>query len=115
MRSFARHLHSSRSAPCSIACLLALLGCGSEPAMSLGPPGATGPIQPVAENAMPGSVSMSVPSQAFEGSLQVELTAQNSAAEIHFTVDGSVPSAASPVYDGTALSLTATTQLRAQA
>lgn len=51
---------------------------------------------------------------SFEGQISVELSATSNV-QIHYTTDGSVPSATSPSYAGTPLTLTETTQLRAQA
>jgi hypothetical protein len=62
-----------------------------------------------------GDVAFSVPSQAFEGALAVSMTTTISGAEIRFTTDGELPTAGSMLYAGTALPITGTTQLRAQA
>ena len=62
-----------------------------------------------------GDITYSVPSGTFQGSLSVTLSTAVSGAEIRYTTDGRPPTATSTVYPGRALSLTATTQLRAQA
>lgn len=62
-----------------------------------------------------GDVTFSVPSQTFLGQLDVGMATTVASAEIRYTIDGTVPSASSTLYAGTALPLTATTQLRAQA
>ena len=61
-----------------------------------------------------GAVAFSTPSQSFKGMLSVGMTTVIAGAEIRYTTDGTVPTASSPLYGGTALNLTATTQLRAQ-
>jgi hypothetical protein len=61
-----------------------------------------------------GSVAFSTPSQSFKGSLSVGLSTALEDTEIRYTTDGSVPTASSSLYSGEPLSLTATTQLRAQ-
>jgi hypothetical protein len=65
-----------------------------------------------------GDVTFSVPSGTFEGSLSVTLAATASGAEagveLRYTTDGTLPTATSTLYDGTAISVTETTQLRAQ-
>lgn len=62
-----------------------------------------------------GDVAFSTPSQAFAETLSVGLFTSLDSAEIRFTTDGSLPTAASPVYDGMPLQLEGTVQLRAQA
>lgn len=62
-----------------------------------------------------GDVTFSVPSQTFLGQLDVGMATTIASAEIRYTTDGTLPTAASTLYAGTALALTATTQLRAQA
>lgn len=61
-----------------------------------------------------GSVTLSTPSQAFEGELSVELTTAVAGAEIRYTTDGTLPTATSTLYGG-AVTLVDTTQLRAGA
>src|SRR5690606_28155386 len=60
-----------------------------------------------------GDVAFSTPSQSFMGTLPVELTTAIAGAEIRYTVDGTLPTASSPLYAGP-IQLTETTQLRAQ-
>jgi CotH kinase protein/Cellulose binding domain/Chitobiase/beta-hexosaminidase C-terminal domain len=62
-----------------------------------------------------GDITFSVPSGTFQGSLTVSLGTTIGGAEIRYTTDGRPPTATSTVYPGRALTLTATTQLRAQA
>lgn len=61
-------------------------------------------------------ITFSVPSGTFEGSLTVTLagSATEPAAEVRYTTDGTLPTATSTLYDGAPLTLTETTQLRAQ-
>lgn len=59
-----------------------------------------------------GDVTFSVPSGTFEMEFSVSLTGPEGA-QIHYTTDGSVPTADSPIYDGNPLQIAATTQLRA--
>lgn len=62
-----------------------------------------------------GDVAFSVPSQAFEGALDATMTTSIVGAEIRFTTDGELPTSRSMLYAGTALPISDTTQLRAQA
>jgi CotH kinase protein/Chitobiase/beta-hexosaminidase C-terminal domain len=62
-----------------------------------------------------GGVTFSAPSQSFRGELKVSMSTSEPSAEIRYTTDGTVPSASSRLFSGEALTLTATTQLRAQA
>jgi hypothetical protein len=61
-----------------------------------------------------GDVTFSTPSGTFEGQLSVTM-AGPAGAEIRYTTDGTMPTATSPLSDGSALTLTETTQLRALA
>jgi hypothetical protein len=54
------------------------------------------------------------PSGTFVETLDATLSASRPGAEIRYTVDGSAPTVDSPLYDGTPLSFSATTQLRAR-
>jgi hypothetical protein len=63
----------------------------------------------------PAGVTLNPASGTFEGEISVTLSAVTEGAQIHYTVDGTAPSLASPVYDGTPIALTATSQVRAQA
>jgi hypothetical protein len=62
-----------------------------------------------------GDVTISAPSGTFQGALPVELSTAITSAEIRYTTNGDPPTATSSLYSGTALSITATTRLRAQA
>ena len=62
-----------------------------------------------------GSIGFSVPSQTFMGQLEVGMSAASETAEIRYTTDGTLPTAASTAYTGTPLAFSETTQLRAQA
>jgi hypothetical protein len=61
-----------------------------------------------------GDITFSTPSGTFTSSVSVVLGTTVAGAQIRYTTDGSVPTAASALY-ANALTLTATTQLRAQA
>lgn len=61
-----------------------------------------------------GDIIFSVPSSTFKNSLNVSLSTKIPNAEIRYTTDGSVPTSTSTVYRN-ALTLTKTTQVRAQA
>jgi hypothetical protein len=76
--------------------------------------GAGGAAGAAAKATLLGAVAFSVPSQSFKTSLSVGMSTTVSGAEIRYTTDGTLPTASSMLYGGTALSLTATTQLRAQ-
>ncbi len=62
-----------------------------------------------------GDIGFSVPSGTFQGAVTVGLSTTVSGAQIRYTTDGNLPTALSPLYSGTALRFTRTTQLRAQA
>ena len=78
--------------------------------MSQPTPGA--PNNPI--SAMPGVVKIFPPGGTFIGSLTVTLSTASSGAAIHYTLDGIVPTVASPVYAGP-ITVPATTRLRAVA
>nr|BFE68887.1 hypothetical protein GCM10020092_021880 [Actinoplanes digitatis] len=65
--------------------------------------------------ALADDITFSVPSGAFQGSVSVAMSTAIGGAEIRYTTDGRPPEPTSTLYSGRALSLTATTQLRAQA
>ncbi|MFC1642765.1 CotH kinase family protein [Myxococcota bacterium] len=65
--------------------------------------------------AVPGDVAFSWPSGTFAESISVELSTRLADVSIRYTVDGTVPTSSSPIYDGTPLSIDKTTRLRAQA
>ncbi|MFI7079543.1 CotH kinase family protein [Micromonospora sp. NPDC049903] len=62
-----------------------------------------------------GDIGFSVPSGTFQGAVTVALSTTVSGAQIRYTTDGNLPTSQSPLYSGTALRFTRTTQLRAQA
>ncbi|MDW5323987.1 CotH kinase family protein [Plantactinospora sp. KLBMP9567] len=62
-----------------------------------------------------GDITFSVPSGTFQGEVSVALGSTVSGAEVRYSTDGQPPGASSPVYSGTPLRFTRTTQLRAQA
>ncbi|MDQ1293053.1 MAG: Spore coat protein CotH [Actinomycetota bacterium] len=91
--------------------LEALGGAGSA---GMDPARAQTLAQTQAEN-LTGDITFSVPSTTFQGQLSVRLsTSVDPAAQIRYTTNGSLPSASSTLYSGP-LTLTLTTQLRAQA
>jgi len=90
---------------------------GAGGASGAGGAGGTGGISAAADDCTSpakGDVTLSVPSGTFQGTLSVELATSISGAEIRYTTDGTAPTSASPKYSS-ALSLTKTTRLRAQA
>jgi hypothetical protein len=91
----------ARAAASRLLSLCALLvGCSSESSSASGPGSLT--------------VSFTPTAGTFLASQTVSLSVANGQAEIHFTVDGSLPSAASPIYDAP-LSLAQSTRVRALA
>jgi hypothetical protein len=60
-----------------------------------------------------GDVTFSTPSQTFRDSIMVGMTTTIGGVEIRYTTDGTLPTAASTLYPGTPVALTATTQVRA--
>jgi hypothetical protein len=77
--------------------------------------GAGGKTSDTCASPTQGDVTFSVPSGTFKGTLSVELSTTVANAEIRYTKDGTAPTSSSTLYSGSALSLTATTRLRAQA
>ncbi|HMA94156.1 MAG TPA: CotH kinase family protein, partial [Polyangiaceae bacterium] len=61
-----------------------------------------------------GDVEFSKPSQSFKEQIQIGMSASIAGAEIRYTVDGTIPTASSTLFSSD-VTLTATTQLRAQA
>jgi hypothetical protein len=59
-------------------------------------------------------VTFSVPSQAFQGQLEVTMTTTAVGVEIRYTTDRTLPTASSQLYSGGPLTISSTTQLRAQ-
>ncbi|HWA71576.1 MAG TPA: CotH kinase family protein [Polyangiaceae bacterium] len=76
-----------------------------------GAPAATNDCPP----APPGLVTFSVPSGTFEGSLSVALSTTQAGAEIRYTTDRTAPTASSPLYAGTPIAVSTTTEVMAQA
>jgi hypothetical protein len=68
-----------------------------------------------AEAELTGDITFSVPGGTFQGQVSVELGTTVQGAQIRYTTDGSVPTASSTLYSGTAVTITKTAQLRAQA
>ncbi|MGK4001546.1 CotH kinase family protein [Sorangium sp. So ce1036] len=62
-----------------------------------------------------GDVAFSTPSQTFRDRIQVGMITTIAEAEIRYTLDGQRPTAASTLYTGEPVTLTETTQVRAQA
>jgi hypothetical protein len=62
-----------------------------------------------------GDIVFTPPSSTFQGQLTVQLSSEMTNAEIHYTTDGAEPTASSTLYSGSAVSLSTTTQIRAQA
>lgn len=62
-----------------------------------------------------GDITFSVPSGTFQGELSVSLSTTIGNAQIRYTTNGQLPQANSPIYSGSPLRFTNTTQLRAQA
>jgi hypothetical protein len=73
------------------------------------PGGASGSTTPI------DGIAFSPSSRTFQGALQVAMTTPSGSYDIRYTTDGQAPTASSKLYDGRALQLTATTQIRAEA
>ncbi|WP_433926483.1 CotH kinase family protein [Sorangium cellulosum] len=95
----------------SLALLALCVACGQAPDGQNASGGDTAPVNP----SLLGDVAFSTPSQTFRDQIQVGMTTTVDGAEIRYTVDGQPPTAASTLYTGEPLTLTATTQVRAQA
>lgn len=61
------------------------------------------------------TITIEPPGATFEGQLDVQLSAEPAQAAIHYTTDGTAPTLDSPLYAGTPLTLTQSTQVRVQA
>ncbi|WP_437935776.1 CotH kinase family protein [Sorangium sp. So ce341] len=92
----------------SLALVTLSVACGQAPAE----PG-DGPTQAIPS--LVGDVAFSTPSQTFRDRIQVEMSTSVAGAEIRYTLDGQLPTSASTLYTGEPLTLTETTQVRAQA
>ncbi len=96
--------------PWAVSALLTCLalGCGQKAADNAPPtdPNPTPPLEP-----LKGDVEFSVPSRTFSAPFDVALSTRLPAAEIRYTQDGSLPTAASTLYAGTPLDITQTRRL----
>ncbi|WP_437648367.1 CotH kinase family protein [Sorangium sp. So ce362] len=103
---FARLRHSI-----SLGLIALCVACGQAPPDAGGPngDGTTAEIP-----SLNGDVAFSTPSQTFRDQIQVEMSTTVAGAEIRYTVDGQRPTAASTLYTGEPVTLTTTTQVRAQ-
>ncbi|MFI9530815.1 CotH kinase family protein [Micromonospora rosaria] len=90
---------------------------GSVPTTGTVPTGATPDAAEAAAAAedLVGDITFSVPSGTFQGEVTVSLGTTVSGAQIRYTTDGRLPTVQSPLYPGSPLRFTRTTQLRAQA
>ncbi len=90
-------------------------GTGAAPATGAAPGtggiSGTGGTDPVTGS----GVTFSPPSGTFEGSLAVTLAVADAGAEIRYTLDGTAPTAASTLFAGSPIAVTASTQIIAQA
>src|SRR5262245_2574209 len=86
------------------------LGCagGSSGGTGTGGSGQTGAGGSGGEATAAFAVTFTPPSQTFQGELQVGLSTTVTGAEIRYTTDGTAPTAASTLYAGTPLALSAT-------
>jgi len=64
---------------------------------------------------MLGDVEFSEPSKTFKDSLSVKMSTKIADAQIRYTTDGQLPTSSSPLYEGNAITIKQTTQLRAAA
>lgn len=78
------------------------------------PAGNTTEVKKTEAEKLVGDIIFSVPSSTFKTSLSVLLSSEISNAEIRYTTDGKIPTLSSTIYNS-ALTLTKTTQVRAQA
>ncbi|WP_437600748.1 CotH kinase family protein [Sorangium sp. So ce590] len=104
---FARLRHSI-----SLGLIALCVACGQAPTDAGGPRGDDTTAEIPSLN---GDVAFSTPSQTFRDQIQVEMSTTMAGAEIRYTVDGQRPTAASTLYTGEPVTLTTTTQVRAQA
>lgn len=104
---FARLRHSI-----SLGLIALCVACGQAPTDAGGPDG-NGTTAEIPS--LIGDVAFSTPSQTFRDQIQVEMSTTIAGAEIRYTVDGLRPTAASTLYTGAPMTLTSTTQVRAQA
>ncbi|MER5263414.1 CotH kinase family protein [Actinosynnema sp. NPDC002837] len=99
--------------------LLIPLSAGAEPSSPTGSTGGTAAADAIAAAAaaddLVGDITFSVPSGTFQGQVSVALSTAIAGAQIRYTTNGQLPNAQSTLYQGAAVQLTRTTQLRAQA
>ncbi|XYI01033.1 CotH kinase family protein [Sorangium sp. So ce1128] len=95
----------------SLALVALCVACGQAPDGA----GSSGDDNTSVNPSLLGDVAFSTPSQAFRDQIQVGMTTTVEGAEIRYTVDGQPPTAASTLYTGEPVTLTSTTQVRAQA
>ncbi|MFI7024038.1 CotH kinase family protein [Micromonospora sp. NPDC049900] len=88
---------------------------GAEPIADAAISSAAEAAATVAADDLVGDIGFSVPSGTFQGAVTVALSTTVSGAQIRYTTDGNLPTAQSPLYSGSGLRFTRTTQLRAQA
>ncbi|MFY1633542.1 CotH kinase family protein [Solwaraspora sp. WMMB335] len=88
---------------------------GTGPGAASGAAPDSGLATAAAADELLGDITFSVPSGTFQSEVSVSLSTAISGAQIRYTTDGQLPTAASPLYPGSPLRLTGTTQLRAQA
>ncbi|MFI9010902.1 CotH kinase family protein [Actinosynnema sp. NPDC053489] len=95
--------------------LLVPLSAGAEPAAAGGTSAADAVAASAAADDLVGDIAFSVPGGTFQGQVSVALSTAIAGAQIRYTTDGRLPDAQSPLYQGSPVQLTRTTQLRAQA
>jgi hypothetical protein len=89
---------------------------GSSAASTMDPTGTGGSTAtPANTDPLLGDVAFSTPSQTFKGQISVEMSTPVANAEIRYSTDGTLPTASSTLYAGSAVTFAATTQVRAQA
>jgi|GEM_PF-1275354 hypothetical protein len=71
--------------------------------------------QTIGPSVMLGDVEFSEPSKTFKDNLSVKMSTKISDAQIRYTTDGLLPTSSSTLYDGNAVTINKTTQLRAAA
>ena len=88
-------------------------GSGTAGSGTAGSAGTAGAENPPGDPLI-GNVTFSTPSQSFKGELSVGMSSPVANAEIRYTTDGTLPTASSMQYSGSPLTISRTTQLRAQ-
>ena len=80
------------------------------------PPGdAPAPVEEPKPPALEGDIRFSEPSGTFQGTLSVGISTSIEGAQIRYTLDGSEPRPDAPLYDGNAVVIDGTRQIRARA